>query len=800
MKVRGTYQDIPLLDGEFSLRDGFEPSRGWVRVLLSDLGGKLPTVAGIDEMRQQFNRLHRDKPKVAASWNPGNDVDTTTTNVGAPPPSGKNSLGGLWGDLIFETYDGAETQVHLQNIFWIEAAIEDNDLGDSGDAIVRIDICDERLLWDMGGYVTGWRNRTLNDIDHSVSGKILEWDPAVENPTAIQDMAAATTAKDTSRPILDPLTIYKQQTPYTLLNMLSECAQALPGPPRVAFPFSGKLYTKTAYNVNWKGGTPAKRAMEDLFNKYNLILSPDYNGGYQVYERGEAARGEGGGILDPFGNIPTELRTDKTFVEGAVAVQMKPLCIEVVGDKIVEEIACPHWVMVVKDDGIETGDSSGYTKRVSAWVKADDYLQSIGYSMDKAAASLMANYEMHQSKVYDDVPVDSKEQKEKVKATLRKHLFKSFMVSPIIGGGGSPGSTTTGTPNGFRQFLPMILRRVGSMSHALNMPNMAIGRDFTVYCDGWTPQQFRAIGQGPMYDNVDLEQVDMDDISHVDQKFGVITFKEPRGKLAFLSKYALNATSGLVQTVIEQTRKLWSDKAEALAGKLQAEFDQFLYNLKNPNYNDVTFAIRDAMNEFLRSDAKITIDEAQNLNINDKNLTALGARIAQNYKESMPLFGLGQQGNQNDFNLSEYTLVEPRILAIWGWERNYGRTDDWYRFRTGVDTACPPFVLDVPDLHQFVDVTGATNKPVLDTLAQIYADEYLEKRDKAIVGFTMRWVGFWPVAISGNTPEVSWRMSVQEGEAETESHVDRYQHGIKGRPAAVATWTAFQKPIPKVRF
>jgi hypothetical protein len=100
-------------------------------------------------------------------------------------------------------------------------------------------------------------------------------------------------------------------------------------------------------------------------------------------------------------------------------------------------------------------------------------------------------------------------------------------------------------------------------------------------------------------------------------------------------------------------------------------------------------------------------------------------------------------------------------------------------------------------MHQFVDITGATNKNVLDVLAQMQVDNFLETREKAIAGSTIKSAGFWPVGLSGNIPEVAWRMSVQTADAETETHVDRYQHGIKGRPAATATWTAFQKPLPR---
>lgn len=811
MHVRGTYQGMEILDGEFSLRVGVEPSRGWIRVALSEMGGKLPTAVDSESMRQQFNRRKKPNPQVKASWKAGG-VDTQTTTSGEFPPGGKNALAGIWGDLVLETFSGisdqASTKVVLKNIFWLEAVIEQKDMGGGGDqfsdgeAIVRIELADERVLWELGGSVFGHRNRTLNDISDSVAGKILEWDPAIEKPTAVKELAAAVTEKDTSRPVLDPRSLFRLKTPYLLAHLITDCLENLPGPPKVALPASGKVLKTTPYNIDWRAATLAKTALEDLLNRYNLVMAPDYNGGFQVYERGESARREGGGILNPFGEIATELWNEKSFPSGSASLQLKPLAIEVVGAPIVEEIACPHWMMVIKDDGIQTGhDQSGFVRKVGRWVKADEYLKDINYSMEAASISLMANFDMHASKVYDDIPIQDKEQKEKVKATLRKHLFKSFMVAPSEATGGTQVLADSGV-NGFRNFLPMILKRVGSMSHGLNMPNMAIGRDFTVYCDGWTPERIRSVGTGPFYGNLPLEQVDMDDIAHVDAKAGVITFKEPRGSLAFLDKYVFTGSSGLVQAIIEETYGLWKDNATALAGKLQEQFDSFFYKFNGlGDYTDLTSTVRSAMNEYCRETAKIDIPDAETMAIAKKNISAAGARVVQKYKESVPLPGFlpGQIGNIHNFNLSEFKLVQPRILAIWGWERNFGRSDDYYRYVTGVDTGAPAFPLEVKSLVQFIDITGATNKPVLDVLAKMNAEEYLEKRDKALEGATIKAAGFHPVAPSGVIPEVAWRFSQQDGpEAETEVHVNRYQHGIRGRMAALATWSAFQKPLPKV--
>lgn len=813
MHIKGTYQGMEILDGEFSFRVGVEPSRGWIRVLLSEMGGKLPTQVDADQMREQFNRKNIENPQIQASWQPiGQVTDTLSTVAGQPPPQGKNKLAGIWGDLVLSTQStggGDGTSVTLQNIFWLEAVIEEQDLGQGGDqfaggeGVVRIELADERVLWDLGGFLMGRRNFCLNDISDSVAGKILEWDPAIENPTAIRDIAAATTEKDTSRPILDPKTIFNFKTPYLLAQMLLECCEMLPGPPRFTLPDSGKVMKIGPYNVDYEGATLAKKCLEDLLNRYNLILAPDYNGGFQIYDRGESARSAGGGIADPFSGVAREFMSDKSIPSGSVSLQITPLAVEVVGERVIEEIACPHWTMVVKDDGIETGtDTSAFARKVGHWVLAEEYVKNFNYTLEQASLSLMANYEMHSSKVYDDIPITDKEKKEKIKATLRKHLFKSFMVSPLEGG--EPGQTKAASPigvNQFRAFLPMILKRAGSMSHALNMPNMAIGRDFTLYCDGWTPDRIRRVGQGPFYGNVPLEQVDMDDLVHIDPKYGVITFKEPRGSLAFLDKYSFGSGSGLVQAVIEQTYGLWKDKASALAGKVQEQFDTFLYKMgENRSYYDTTSAIRLAMNEFMREVAKIEIPDAATLEISKRNIGVASANVIQNFKESLPILGLnpGQGGSVQNFNLSEMKLVTPRILGIWGWERNFGRSDDYYRYRTGLDPGSPPFPLKVPNLRQYIDITGATNKGVLDILAKMNADEYLEKRTSALEGATLKWAGFHPIALSGTIPEVAWRFSNQTGEAETETHVNRYQHGIKGRPAAVATWTAFQKPLPKV--
>lgn len=807
MRVQGTYQGMEILEGDIDFRVGMEPSKGWVTVLLSEMGGKLPTQVDAESMREQWNRKNRANPQIKASWRGSGDVDTFTTTFGATPPKGGNKLAGIWGDLVLQTFSGAaagaQTEVKLENWFWLEAVIQHQHIKDgnqfnpTGDAVVRIELADERVLWDLGGSVQGRRNWVINDIEDSVAGKILEWDAVIENPQKVKELAAAVTEKDSSRPVLDPRTIWKFKVPYSVAMLVQECCENLPGPPKVAFPDSKKLLKLTPLSIDWKKATLAKTALDDMLTRYNLVLAPDYNKGFQIYERGESARAAGGGVLNAF-SLEAELMGEEAIPNGTASLQLKPMAVEIIGERIIEEIACPHWVMVVKDDGIQTGhDQSGFARKVGRWVKAEEYLKDIGYSMEAASISLMANYDMHNSKVYDDIPEENKEKKEKIKATLRKHLFKSFMVAPSESTGGATVTSDTGV-NGFRNFLPMILKRVGSVSHALNMPNMAIGREFTVFCDGWTPEKIRTVGQGPFYGNVPMEQVDADDIAQVDHKMGVITFREPRGSLAYLDKYNFSGSSGLVETILRETYDLFKNQASQLAGKLQQEFDTYLYRLPNRDYFDSTAAIRRAMNEFLRETAKADIPDAETMEISKKNLDATVARVIQNHKESLPLIGIGTPGGQQQFNLSEFKLIEPRILAIWGWERNFGRSDDYYRYITGVDTACPAFPLEVKGLVQYIDITGATNKPVLDVLAKISAEEFLEKRDKAIEGGMLRWAGFYPIALSGVVPEVSWRFSRETPEAETITHVNTYQHGIKGRPAALTTWTVYQKPLPKV--
>jgi hypothetical protein len=797
MIVKGTYQGIPLIDWEFSLRGGWEPSRGWCRCFLSDLGGTIPKNASISSLLEQFDK--KDKKREQADndstfnsdphTKPGKTVVGTETG---PSPGGRAKLSGPWGDLILEAEktsdsDPKSTKIKLSNIFWIEAVTEAVDSG-ARDAIVRIELADERILWGLGGYVFGDRNKILNDMEDVFRGNLFEWEASVQNPAKVNDISDFQAGRESARPVLDRSTIKHFKTPYTLFDLVVHCLQKLPGPPKTGG-FSQKTTKIAPPNVSWGPGSLAKDAGRDLLDKYNMVIAPTYNDTFDVYERGEEAFGAAPGaaglgqleIHNP-GEVPSDSIPEGQLFRDSATLDLRPLSVEIIGDRIVEEVACPSWLMVMRSDG--TAEDRGLS-RAGEWVDAIDLLDAWGYSLSAATFSLMANYDTLDSRAFEDCPPQgddeaSKELRNKRKRILRQHLYKSFMVTGPM-----------------RRFLPMMKKRAEPLTRGKLPPKMGFTRDAQFYSDAWVPDPNREIDKASLFGNIPLAPVSEEDVASLDRKDGVVTFKNVMGSLTLRSNFAFR-DPGLLGGIFEISR-LFSVNADALMGQIEQHIDSAIENFvdsgKRGWFSDRGF-VRRALQEFMRQNAKWLIElTPEELEVDPKTLKAIVSKIAPHVVSSIPLGDSGFKNNAELHNISECTLIEPRIVGIWGWEKNWGRADDYYRFRSGKHPEQPAFPIKVEGLRQYVSIDGTTNKDALDRIAEISANEYLAKNERPLSGTTMTIVGFHKVLVSGQVPEVTFKGSIESPDATTEFVFNRFQHGIAGRPPAYATWTVFQKPI-----
>jgi hypothetical protein len=801
-RVEGKYQGIPILDGEWTHRAGTDPGRGWVRVLLSDLGGSLPTSAKLEQLRDFYIRRKQNE-KIAEeqkSFEPSQNGPAGSTVVGTntnDAPKGGESLTAPFGKLSLffdggDEFPGTSPPLELENIFWTEAVIEDIDIPTKTEGVVRIELADERILWGMGGYVMGDYNRTINDVEESLAGKILQWDPATENPSATKDISREITDADKSRPILDERTMVRSSKgggvgtgqgsastevrPWTAVELVAHAAQQLPGPPRIEF-VSKTIFGKVPYNLSYGGGTLAVEAFSDLLVRYNLVLVPNYIGGFYVYDRGQNAKTEagptiGGGLVDESG-IPEGFHSEKNIKDSVVSLQMKPLSVEVIGEKIYDEIGCPDWVMVLPDDG-HVEKKNGLLGRQRQWVPAKDMLEGWQIDFTKASRSVLINYDMDDSKMFEDVVPGDDEISKHRRRLLREHLFKSYMIGP----------------GAFRRFLPIHAGRAEGASHALNFDNMAIQRSISFWSDGWTPSSLRKIGLGSLFRNMALEPIDQGEIANLDEVRGVVTFKTPRGNV--IHRDAI----GTFFATLSIIKNGWGGRDDELRAKVQEQIDNEILRSGHAfrTFKDLMGLTRKGIVNFMKDNLGMEGVDHHDIGLDDKTIELLTSSAVPVKRESVDP-DLQVVLSSSAINLSECLLVPPRIFCIYAWERNWGRASDYYRRRFGFLPEASPYPLKVKGIRQYVSLSGDTNKAACDRLAGIEAKAFLEERETAVAGSVLRFAGFWKLALSGERTEVSFKMSCQDPpEAETMAHFNRYQHGIEGRSPALATWTVYQKP------
>lgn len=805
--VSGRYQDLQILDGEFSVRAGFNPGRGWVHVLLSDLGGSLPQSARLKQLKPFYLRStakDNKKAEVIKSFDPsfvrgpgGVDTGYSETSTAPEPPGPFSKLKGPFGDLVLKTHGeaGKETERILHNIFWTEAVIEDLD-HEGAQGVVRIELADQRILWDTGGYICGNYNETLNQLTDNVWGDVLQWDPVENKLTTTKALKDALVAGDEYRPILNPDTLIKMKksgktvhVPWTLSSMILHIFQTLPGPPKIGIVSQDIFKQGIPFNLKFDRGSQSKKELEDLFRRYDLELCPSLDlSGFFVYDRRQSAM-----LLQ----VVSEKTIDPSFRIGpwiddrAVTLDLQPLSVEVVGERIMEEIQCPCWSMVIKDVGIVEKEN-GLLGRQGQWVRFEDYCSAYGLDRNRIARAILANWDKEESSAFDKViPGTFDEPQRKAIATaLRANCFKSYMVD-----------------GPFRKFLPMVLKRAEGASQALNMDNLCFTRGATFLADSWGPGPSRKIGIDALFGNAYLARIEESDIAQIDDKEGVITFSSPQGIVVYNPNFDFLNEGGDDFKGLEQALSTFKSDAADIALKIQEYMDRKIYDSGTPDsriFLDVTYELRGLMVNFLRRYFRTLDVEVQKLIFNEKTLEAVSERLSPIRTESF--IGEYQRPmTRHNINLSQCTLFEPRIIGIWAWERNFGRSDDWFRYRGGLTldekdegSECPeapPFLLYVKGLRQFVAMNGATNRHILEFLAKQQIEKYLAKGEKPIAGGEYKFWGFHKLPVCGTRQEVVYRMSNQDPPiAETTSSVCRYMHGIAGRPPAVTTWSGHQKP------
>lgn len=811
--VSGSYQGIPVLDGEWTQRAGAAPGRGWVRVLRTDVKAPIDNATALIQLKEFWERLGREfvphRKQFQAETDNEDGESTTNPTIATrtkPPPDPFEGLNGPFGDLVFKTDAGdglPATELNVSNIFWLEAVVEDVDAGQEGpiqlpgravqfarEQVIRIELADERIIWDLGGYLFGWRNRLINEVHKTMAGRIFQWDPTEKNPSRLLDISDNIANAKLGRPILDPKTIYNLIRPWTAFGLIIEAAQQVPGPPEISL-VSKDAASKRPWNVDYGAATLAKKALDDVINKYNLVLAPTYKGTFLIFDRGQNAKGVGGQaagklkVLESHEEIPEEFNNERNAAGESSENVIAPISLEIVGDKIIEEVACPDWVMVMRDDG--TVFNQGGLGKQGQWAEARVLLDAWGIDFEQAARSVMASHDKGESKAFDFIGDDGDPVIRKRKSIMRTHFFKSFMIKP----------------GAFRQFLPILKNRAEGASHALNLDNMAIQRDAQFFCDGWTPKKIREIGGEALFGNQFLETVPPEEYKIVDADKGVVSFTSPRGSVAYRG-----IDFGFLRDIRDDIGFLfagvedWESEVQRLEDEIKRVQDTRVFALSRDGlYFDAHAAARTAINRFLREDTGWVIrddtPEAEKRGLlRETTIEYLAAKLDRSFNQEIAAEQGANFSERELLNLSECQLVEPRILGVWAWERNYGTQDDWYRFRSGDVPELAPYPIKVRGIRQYFSIDGHTNKQVCDALAQIQLENFLVKERKATKSSVLRFGGFHQVLPSGTVPEVSFRMSVQQPPvAETVIHENRFLHGTEGRPPAVASWSAHLNKI-----
>lgn len=254
------YQCLPLF--EYSRSTGLEPDFGYVHLERADF-------------RRFDVRDAADLPGLKATYL---HPLSTREKLPTPTPRGDGLLS--IGDLTVTERIGAEEHtVRFRKVLVSERSIESVIAFDDPSDLVRFEITDLRYLWGRRGVVFGWVNVPRQD-----DGKGLGLLPG----TGLKIGAAlAPLAKKAPLPPMVPGSL-RNGAPWTLRQVLVErVLPALPGAPALSR-FPRDLEDAIPVGHVWDG-YPAKQALADLLDEFQLVLSLDLDASVSLWHENEGA-------------------------------------------------------------------------------------------------------------------------------------------------------------------------------------------------------------------------------------------------------------------------------------------------------------------------------------------------------------------------------------------------------------------------------------------------------------------------------------------------------------------------------
>ena len=342
------YACLPIF--EYSRSVGLEPDYGYVHLERAD-----------------FRRFTVKDASDPPSLNP-NPLPPLATREKLPAPwpkgDGLLSLGDL---VVSEVIEGEEYSVTWKKVMVSERAIESVIALDDPNDLVRVEITDIRYLWGRRGVVFGWINVPRQD-DGKSSG-------AAPTTTAAGQVhpANALLAKKAPLPPMIPGSLKDGKNPWTLRQVLEQkVLPALPGSPQLS------RLPKDLEGANPVGhvwdGYPAKHALSDLLDEFQLILSLDLDANVSLWHENEGPLQTDDGQL-----VDTDEDDRVTSSRALVAFYHVPAVVLVLGAPI---------RMTEKISDLEpVGEIQGEI------VPLDQALRSIGLNMSQAKLFATATHD-----------------------------------------------------------------------------------------------------------------------------------------------------------------------------------------------------------------------------------------------------------------------------------------------------------------------------------------------------------------------------------------------------------------------
>lgn len=247
MSIRITYQNKTCASCSISRSVGVMPDSGWIELLLEDRKGLqefafpknkyIQRPKGIEDLEYPLTTSPRDPYPIKIYMHP------------SPPTKGFALFGDL--EISWALLDGIEQTMILEHIFTSQRGINETRRDESSEeSTVRVEIVDERILWQDRGVVKGDRNCKV-----SANGIVIG---------------------DT---LYHPDTLKDGKELYTIKELIEECVKNLPHPqgmdheyPIEEFQQDG-IKNRIPADIEWGGGRVAAEALDELLVRYGLVLA-----------------------------------------------------------------------------------------------------------------------------------------------------------------------------------------------------------------------------------------------------------------------------------------------------------------------------------------------------------------------------------------------------------------------------------------------------------------------------------------------------------------------------------------------